>query len=92
MIYIIVPTFARVEDTKKLLSSIQKSIEKEYLVLLIDDHPEKPTSRSIEQNNNVKVFPSNEELWWVGSGGGGPATPLPPLPTLANAPPKRTSP
>ena len=67
MIYIIVPTFARVEDTKKLLSSIQKSIEKEYLVLLIDDHPEKPTSRSIEQNNNVKVFPSNEELWWVGS-------------------------
>lgn len=66
MIYIIVPTFARVEDTKNFLSSIQESIKKDYLVLLIDDHPEKPTFKEINQNINVKVFPQQNELWWVG--------------------------
>ena len=64
MIYIIVPTFARVEDTKNFLSSIQESIKKDYLVLLIDDHPEKPTFKEINQNINVKVFPQQNELWW----------------------------
>ena len=67
MIYIIVPTFAKVDETKKLLDSIQKNIEKEHLVLLIDDHPEKVTLSAIEQNNQVKVLPSKKELWWVGS-------------------------
>jgi GT2 family glycosyltransferase len=67
MIYIIVPTFAKVDETKKLLDSIQKNIEKEHLVLLIDDHPEKVTFNAIEQNNQVKVLPSKKELWWVGS-------------------------
>jgi len=62
-----VPTFAKVDETKKLLDSIQKSIEKEYLVLLIDDHPEKITLSAIKQNNQVKVLPSKKELWWVGS-------------------------
>ena len=62
MIYIIVPTFAKVDETKKLLDSIQKSIEKEYLVLLIDDHPEKITLSAIKQNNQVKVLPSKKEL------------------------------
>lgn len=67
MIYILVPTFARVEETKKFLSSIQESIEKEYLVLIIDDHPDKVTKKSIEQNEKVKVLPSEKEIWWVGS-------------------------
>lgn len=67
MIYIIVPTFARVKETKKFLSSIQKSIEKEYLVLIIDDHPDKVTHKSIEQNTNIKILVSEKELWWVGS-------------------------
>ena len=67
MIYIIVPTFARVNETKKFLCSIEKSIKKEYLVLLIDDHPEKVTFNAINNNNHVKVFPSQKELWWVGS-------------------------
>lgn len=67
MIYILVPTFARVEETRKFLSSIQESVEKEYLVLIIDDHPDKVTYKSIEQNEKVKVLPSEKELWWVGS-------------------------
>ncbi len=67
MIYIVVPTFARVEETKKLLTSIQGSIKKDYLVLLIDDHPENVTFNAIEKNKYVKVFPSERELWWVGS-------------------------
>jgi GT2 family glycosyltransferase len=63
----IVPTFAKVDETKKLLDSIQNSIKKDYLVLLIDDHPEKLTFRAINQNNQIKVLPSKKELWWVGS-------------------------
>lgn len=67
MIYLLVPTFAKVEETKNLLNSVQKSIKKEYLVLLIDDHPEKLTLNNIDQNSNVQVLTSDKELWWVGS-------------------------
>lgn len=67
MIYIIVPTFARVEETKKFLASVHVGIENEYLVILIDDHPAKVTLKAVEQNNNVKVISSDKELWWVGS-------------------------
>lgn len=67
MIYILVPTFARIEETKEFLNSIQQSIEKDYLILLIDDHPENITFKSIQQNNQIKVFSSKKELWWVGS-------------------------
>lgn len=67
MIYIIVPTFARVEETKKFLHSIQQSIQKDYLALIIDDHPEKHTYKSIHQNSNIKVMTSDKEIWWVGS-------------------------
>ncbi len=66
MIYIIVPTFDRVEDTKNFLNSIHRSVSSKYLVLLIDDHPSNITFNTIKKNN-VKVLPSNEELWWVGS-------------------------
>tara|TARA_B100000767_G_scaffold94853_1_gene91253 strand:- start:1958 stop:2794 length:837 start_codon:yes stop_codon:yes gene_type:complete len=67
MIYIIVPTFARVEETNKLLSSMQNRIKKEYLVLIIDDHPQKVTFNAIKNNNRVEVLLSEKELWWVGS-------------------------
>ncbi len=68
MIYIIVPTFARIEETKSFLASIEKSIKKDYLILLIDDHPENVTFRTLKNDNNsVKVYPSKKELWWVGS-------------------------
>jgi GT2 family glycosyltransferase len=67
MIYIIVPTFARVDDTKKFIESISKSIEKRYLILIIDDHPDKITYNSINEKENLKIITSNKELWWVGS-------------------------
>jgi GT2 family glycosyltransferase len=67
MIYIIVPTFGGVEETNKLLNSLQKSIDAKYLVLIVDDHPQKVTFNAIEQNNQVKVLLSDKELWWVGS-------------------------
>lgn len=67
MIYIIVPTFGRVEDTKNFLYSLKDSIQKHYLVLLIDDHPQKPTLNYFENQKNVIVLYSEEELWWVGS-------------------------
>lgn len=67
MIYILVPTFARIKDTKKFLNSIHKSIDKDYLIIIIDDHPENVTFKSIQQNNHVKVISSEKEVWWVGS-------------------------
>ncbi len=67
MIYILVPTFGRVEDTRFFLDSILRSIDKEYLVLIIDDHPDKITFKSIEKNEKLRVITSENELWWVGS-------------------------
>ena len=67
MIYILVPTHSRVEETKKFLKSIDQSILDSYLIIIIDDHPDKKTYKSIKQNSKVKVFHSNKELWWVGS-------------------------
>ena len=67
MIYILVPTFARIKETKKFLDSIHKSLNKDYLIIIIDDHPEKVTFKNIEQNKHVRVIPSEKEIWWVGS-------------------------
>ena len=67
MIYILVPTFARIKDTKNFLSSLHKCIDKDYLILIMDDHPDKVTFKSIQQNKHVKVLSSEKELWWVGS-------------------------
>tara|TARA_B100000767_G_scaffold182040_1_gene169999 strand:- start:5664 stop:6500 length:837 start_codon:yes stop_codon:yes gene_type:complete len=67
VIYILVPTFARIKDTEKFLNSIHKSIDKEYLIIIIDDHPENVTFKSIQQNNHVNVISSEKEIWWVGS-------------------------
>jgi len=67
MIYIIVPTYGGIEDTKKFINSIKESINEEYLLILIDDHPEKITFNSIQQNTSIKVISSDKELWWVGS-------------------------
>ena len=64
---VIIPYFNAELTIQKLLNSIRKSIKKDYLVLLIDDHPEKVTFSAIEQTNQVKVLPSKKELWWVGS-------------------------
>ncbi len=66
MIYIIVPTFARIQETRKFLISIQKSIEEDYLVLIVDDHPERVTFNNIKQNKNLKILVSEKEIWWVG--------------------------
>tara|TARA_B100000212_G_scaffold340507_1_gene321263 strand:+ start:912 stop:1745 length:834 start_codon:yes stop_codon:yes gene_type:complete len=66
MIYIVVPTFAGVQETKKMLISLEKNIKKDYKVLIVDDHPENVTFSAIS-SNKVEVFTPKEELWWVGS-------------------------
>ena len=67
MIYIIVPTYGGIVDTKKFINSMKESINEEYLLILIDDHPEKITFNSIQQNTSIKVISSDKELWWGGS-------------------------
>lgn len=67
LVYIIVPTFGRVENTLSFLNSITKSIENEYLILIIDDHPDKVTYKRIEERKNIKIVTPENELWWVGS-------------------------
>lgn len=67
MIYILVPTFDRVNDTNKFLDSLHQSIQEEYRVILIDDHPDKVTYKNIKQSNTVEILSSKKELWWVGS-------------------------
>ncbi len=67
MIYILVPTFARINDTKKFLNSIKQSVENDHLILLLDDHPNKLTLKNFNQNKSLKVYTSEKEIWWVGS-------------------------
>lgn len=67
MIYIIVPTYARVNDTKKFIESIYESIHKNFVILIIDDHPDKLSLKNINQNDQLKILSSSSELWWVGS-------------------------
>lgn len=61
------PTFGRIAETENFLNSISKSINKKYLVILVDDHPEKVTFSSFKQNQKLKILTSKKELWWVGS-------------------------
>ena len=67
MIYILVPTFGRVSETKKFLSSLENAIKTDYLVLIIDDHPDKIIYQSIRENKYIKILTPKNELWWVGS-------------------------
>jgi len=67
MIWIIVPTFARIEETKIFIKSINNVVEKEYLIILIDDHPKKITEKQFKDTKNIKVLAPLNELWWVGS-------------------------
>ena len=67
MIYIIVPTFGRAEDTKKFIESIFDSLKKDFLIILTDDHPDKLTYEATEENKYIKILTSKKELWWVGS-------------------------
>jgi GT2 family glycosyltransferase len=62
-----VPTFGRVQYTKRFLSSLSNAIGEAYLVLLIDDHPEKLTFNSICESVSVKIYNPGVNIWWVGS-------------------------
>lgn len=66
MIYIIVPTYDGLENTLNFLRSVKESVEEDYLVLLIDDHPDKLTLTYFQDFERVKVFVSDKEIWWVG--------------------------
>ena len=68
MVYIIVPTYGRVKETKKFIESVKCSIAcEDFQILIIDDHPEKITYKNIKERDSVKVIVSGKELWWVGS-------------------------
>jgi len=67
MIYIILPTYTRVDHTKNFLNSISNAVDKEYLVLIIDDHPNNVTFKSLEKTKNINILTPEKELWWVGS-------------------------
>ena len=67
MIYIIVPTFARIDDSRKFIDSIDKSIKEDYLIILIDDHPNNITYQELKGIDKVRILIPLNELWWVGS-------------------------
>jgi GT2 family glycosyltransferase len=67
MTYIIVPTFARVNETKLFIESISKAILNNYLILIIDDHPENITYNTIQESEYIRILTPLSELWWVGS-------------------------
>lgn len=67
MIYIIVPTYGRIDDTKKFINCINDALNNNFLIILTDDHPEKLTYKNIEETKCIKILDSIGELWWVGS-------------------------
>ena len=67
MIFIIVPTYGRINDTEKFIKSLRTSLEEDYILYLIDDHPDKVTFNHFKGNPKINVLKSGSELWWVGS-------------------------
>jgi GT2 family glycosyltransferase len=68
MIYLIVPTFGRVDNTKSLIKSLADSIiKKDYLTLIVDSHPDKIIFRNVSNFPHTKVLVPDGEMWWVES-------------------------
>lgn len=66
MIYIIIPTFGRVEHTRRFLETArQKFSERQFIIT--DDHPELPNYNEFSDEPDCQVLRSNVPLWWVGS-------------------------
>ena len=66
MIYIIIPTFGRVEHTRRFLETTREKFP-ERLFIITDDHPEFPNYNEFFDEPDCQVLCSNIPLWWVGS-------------------------
>ncbi len=66
MKYIIVPTFGRVEHTRKFLDSVRSRFS-DLHVVITDDHPDLPSQAAFADEPDCTVLTSDTPLWWVGS-------------------------
>jgi GT2 family glycosyltransferase len=67
VLYIIVPTYGRVQLTKLFIESVYKLNLVNFQIYLIDDHPEKLTFNEFNNYDNIIILSSSIELWWVHS-------------------------
>ena len=67
MIYIIVPTYGRVESTNEFVKSMELAIYEKYLVVLIDNHPQRATFNRFKTETYIECIIPEAEEWWVGS-------------------------
>ncbi len=67
MIYIIVPTYGRVESTIEFIKSMKLSICEKYLVVIIDNHPQRATFDRFKTETYVECIIPEVVEWWVGS-------------------------
>ena len=66
MIYIIVPTFGRVEHTRRFLKTVREKFS-DLRFIITDDHPEFPNCKAFSGEPDCTVLRSDTPLWWVGS-------------------------
>lgn len=66
MIYIIVPTFGRVEHTQNFIKTVRDQFS-DLLFIITDDHPEFPNYSAFSGDPDCHVIRSYTALWWVGS-------------------------
>ena len=68
MIYVVVPTYGKVEETEKLFFSIKACENIKFKFLVVDAHVERPYLKSsIISFENVTVLCPDDEVWWVGA-------------------------
>lgn len=68
MLYLIVPTYGRLELTKQFLASINRCLGENYCAIVIDDKPPSyETFNTLCTTSSVKCLRGNGNLWWGGS-------------------------
>ncbi len=66
MIYILVPVFRRLNETKKFLASLEIAAPGPYRVIVTDDSPDYEHFNYYKQDSAVSVVKGNGELYWGG--------------------------
>ena len=67
MIYILIPVFKRLEQTRLLIDSCEKYISNEKEFIITDDSPEIEHVKFYATQENVTVLKGDGNLWWGGS-------------------------
>lgn len=67
MVYLLVPTFRRVDSTKRFIESVRIHLHLPFRIILVDDDPDRSTTDTFGGEQSVTVLPGTGTLFWGGS-------------------------